>query len=293
MAKLQWFKMYTEAATDPKLKYLTDDKFRVWFNLLCLSAESENRGEITEERFILAIKCSSGDELLLEETLGLLQKLKIITIKENTIIFINFDKRQYENPSDLPDKVNERVKKSRNNKKIEAKNNVTSETNCNDNVTSLKREETSETTRVEESRRDKIREDNFTTTTTENFQNLENEKEIKEASEVEEVSDIYFNATGRTCNSNDFVAITGIVNSEFAPENSVKLKIIKESINELLGRNGNRDKAKCFSYFCPKILDEFKKVKIKNESPRRPEKQIEGVDDNGGFRKPPAWLTAE
>jgi CRISPR/Cas system CSM-associated protein Csm2 small subunit len=154
MAKYQWFKMYSEAANDPKLNYLSDSQFRVWFRLLCLAAEQEERGSITEDRFILSLKVSNANEELLNSTLQFLEKLKIIKQEENTITFISFDKRQYDNPSAKPEEIRRRVKEYRERKKQECNDNVTS---CNDNVTKVLQQETRVTDRLDKIRLDKNR----------------------------------------------------------------------------------------------------------------------------------------
>ena len=115
---LPWFKLWHEARTDAKLRNLTDDEFRVWFNLLCFAAESEDRGSIgAMNAFLLAVEVSQGDEDLLNRTLCKLERLRIIEWGDGdnrTITFSHFDGRQYEKPSDHPDRVSERVKKHRN-----------------------------------------------------------------------------------------------------------------------------------------------------------------------------------
>jgi hypothetical protein len=117
MAKLKWFRLYTEAVNDPKLKILSDKQFRIWFNLLCLAAEGEERGVVREEPFLLAVKVAGGDEQLLNETLVILERLKIVKNEHNSINFINFKKRQYEYRSSEPEEVNKRVGKCREQKK--------------------------------------------------------------------------------------------------------------------------------------------------------------------------------
>ena len=40
MSRYPWFRMYSEARVDAKLRSLSADEFRVWFNLLCLASEA-------------------------------------------------------------------------------------------------------------------------------------------------------------------------------------------------------------------------------------------------------------
>jgi len=147
--------MYTEASKDKKLEYLNNDEFRVWFNLLCLAAEQENRGVIDgSDIFLLSLETSNGNEDLLLQTLEKLEKLKIIVRDEGEITFINFMKRQYDNPSDTPEEVRERVKRHRKKKNNDSETDVTP---CNANVTTMKRQETDVTPREEKRREEEIR----------------------------------------------------------------------------------------------------------------------------------------
>ncbi len=105
MAGMEWFRMYYEARTDKKLATLTDAEHRVWSDLLCFAAEQTGRrGTIPPmEVYLLAIECARGDADLLAATIDRLVKLKIVTHDDDgTITFINFEKRQYDKPSDTP-----------------------------------------------------------------------------------------------------------------------------------------------------------------------------------------------
>ena len=111
---MQWFRMYSEARNDAKLRYLSDAEFRVWFNLLCLSNEQEERGVIPPmSHKLLSIEVSGGDEDLLQATLSKLIELSIIAEDDSGITFISFRKRQYDNPSDTPEATRERKRRSR------------------------------------------------------------------------------------------------------------------------------------------------------------------------------------
>lgn len=148
---LPWFKLYHEARTDAKLRSLADDEFRVWFNLLCYAAEqSDDRGTIdASDLFLLAIEVANGDEELLRRTLQKLERLRIIEWPDEdgpTLVFTHFLDRQYDKPSDHPDRVSERVKRHRAN-----------------NVTPLKRDVTPsnalDKSRVEKNRQEESREE--------------------------------------------------------------------------------------------------------------------------------------
>jgi hypothetical protein len=117
---MPWFRMHHEARTDAKLRTLADDEFRVWFNLLCYAAEQDNRGRIEcADDFLLAIEVAGGDESLMIRVLQKLARLRIICWDGDddepgdTLTFINFHDRNYDKPSDHPDRVAERVRRHR------------------------------------------------------------------------------------------------------------------------------------------------------------------------------------
>jgi hypothetical protein len=121
MARLGWFRLYTEARTDKKLETLTDSEHRVWFNLLCHSADQVERGLIiVEDMDLLALECANGEVERLDATLLKLQRLRIVRVIQGTdggeptlIHFIHFKDRQYDKPSDKPESVAERVERHR------------------------------------------------------------------------------------------------------------------------------------------------------------------------------------
>lgn len=111
---MNWMRLYYEARTDKKLQVLSDKQFRVWFNLMVFSAEQPTRGVITyDDLFPLSVEVARGDIALLETTIELLVRLRIIATSSGEITFINFNRRQYSKPSDAPDRVAERVEKHR------------------------------------------------------------------------------------------------------------------------------------------------------------------------------------
>lgn len=114
MAQMRWFRMHTEARTDRKLDTLTDKQFRIWFNLLCMAAEGDDRGTINyDDEQILSLEVAQGDPEELRYTLSRLVTLRIVTLSENAITFNSFQKRQYSKPSDMPEQTRERQAKSR------------------------------------------------------------------------------------------------------------------------------------------------------------------------------------
>lgn len=111
---MNWFRLYPEARNDAKLRSLSDAEHRVWFNLLCYAAEQEERGSVQDlDLDLLALEVANGDLCLLDTTLQHLARLRIIEWDDDGLAFINWMKRQYDKPSDHPDKVNVRVKRYR------------------------------------------------------------------------------------------------------------------------------------------------------------------------------------
>ena len=123
---MDWFRMYTEARNDAKLRSLNDSQHRVWFNLLCFASEQQDRGTIDGyDMDLLAVEVASGDVDLLSETIQRLQRLRIIEVEGDTITFLNFAKRQYEKPSDKPEATRERKRRQRERDRNKCHTNVT------------------------------------------------------------------------------------------------------------------------------------------------------------------------
>jgi hypothetical protein len=129
---MNWFRMYNEARTDAKIKALSDAEHRIWFNLLCFAAEQETRGVIrgvtsrdTRDNgvtrvtcdYLLAVEVADGDTEALDNAVEKLQKLRIITVTKDGIEFINFKKRQYDKPSDVPEETAKRKARQRSRRK--------------------------------------------------------------------------------------------------------------------------------------------------------------------------------
>lgn len=112
---MPWFRLYHEARGDAKLRLLADDEHRVWFDLLCFSSEQEPRGSIAtgDDRFPLAVEVANGDVDLLARTIARLVKLRIVTDSGDCLTFLHFADRQYDKPSDQPERVAERVTRHR------------------------------------------------------------------------------------------------------------------------------------------------------------------------------------
>lgn len=111
---MKWFRLHSEARNDAKLRSLSPAQKWVWFSLLCYASEQEERGCIhSTDRDLLAVECADGDGELLEATLDKLKRLKIVALEGDKVCFVNFMKRQYDKPSDSPERVSERVSRHR------------------------------------------------------------------------------------------------------------------------------------------------------------------------------------
>lgn len=124
---MPWFKLWSEARNDPKLRALTDAQFRIWFNLLCFAAEQAERGAIdASDMEYLAVEVADGNTEALEATITRLEKFHIVEWNEDHYLtFCNFKKRQYEKPSDDPERVAERVRQHRERNKNDGNAHVT------------------------------------------------------------------------------------------------------------------------------------------------------------------------
>lgn len=132
MKDLPYLKLFTEARNDPKLRALYKGSpayFWVWFNLFCYSGEQPERGKICRSLYLIAVEVADGDADLLRNACNAMQALQLVTCNvsvtlqdpENVVISIhNFDKWQDgKKPSDKAERVRDRVRKCRENKKKE------------------------------------------------------------------------------------------------------------------------------------------------------------------------------
>ena len=157
---MPWFKFYPEARTDRKLRSLSRDQRLVWLDLLCYAAEQSDRGIIRfDDDDLLALEVADGDVALMNETLGKLQSLRIISVcpdnetvkrvsgvspvSSRFIAFLAFDKRQGGVSCNAKTST-ERVRKCRENKRLRH-----DETMKRDE-TPVKRDETTDRDREEE-----------------------------------------------------------------------------------------------------------------------------------------------
>lgn len=112
-ARLPWFRMFTEARNDSKLDALNDREFRIWHKLLCYAAEGTERGTVDyiDPEFVAMELRVGVDEL--ESAISRMVRLRLVERSEARVMFPSFTGRQYDKPSDRPEAVRERVRKSR------------------------------------------------------------------------------------------------------------------------------------------------------------------------------------
>lgn len=111
--RLPWFRMWTEARNDSKLDALNDREFRIWWKLLCYAAESEPRGQVDyiDPEFVAMELRINSDEL--DSAISRMVRLRLVERSDLAVMFSAFDDRQYDKPSDKPDAIKERVRRSR------------------------------------------------------------------------------------------------------------------------------------------------------------------------------------
>ena len=99
-----WFKLHSEIRNDPKMYELDADQRWLFVCLLCVASESPQRGTITDVRLRGLAASLRTDETRLKTTLDTLKDLKIAEYDPDarTITILNWNRRQYDHPSDAP-----------------------------------------------------------------------------------------------------------------------------------------------------------------------------------------------
>jgi len=169
---MDWFKLHHEIADDIKIRRFSPQEKWAWIVLLCLASKSSERGIIFADDDDIADYCefnTKQDWLYYRDKLiakGMLEK----SVSGNLLI-LNWEKRQSRKPSDDPQRIKERVAKSRANKKTQStsefQDDVTRyeaiQSPCNANVTPQ--------IRLDETRSEEIRSDHM---------HIENEKSFSQ-----------------------------------------------------------------------------------------------------------------
>ena len=148
MSKMTWFKLHSEFRNDPKIKRLPIAERYAFIILLCVANESETRGVISGlDDDDIAFEL----EMQVEDWKTLKAKFKVkgfIDFTQDEILIRNWDKRQYDKPSDHPEATKQRKRLQRERDKIAKDQDVTL---CHADVTPMSRG------RVEEIRSEEIR----------------------------------------------------------------------------------------------------------------------------------------
>ena len=150
MSKMTWFKFHSEFRNDPKIKRLPITERYAFIVLLCLASESETRGIITGlDDDDIAFEL----EMQVEDWKTLKAKFRVkgfLDFTQEEILIRNWDKRQYDKPSDHPEATKQRKRLQRQREKLVKEQEVTE---VSRDVTPMSRG------REEESRSDQSRSD--------------------------------------------------------------------------------------------------------------------------------------
>jgi hypothetical protein len=155
MSKMTWFKLHSDFRNDPKIKRLPIAERYAFIILLCLANESETRGTITgldDDDIAFELEIQSEDW----QTLKAKFKIKgFIDFTKDQILIRNWDKRQYDKPSDHPEATKQRKRLQREKIKLSKGEDVTP---VSRDVTPVSRTRVDQS-REEESRSDQSREE--------------------------------------------------------------------------------------------------------------------------------------
>lgn len=96
MASFPWLKLYIKASEDTKLRTLSDNAHRVWYQLLCLAGDSEDRGIVDVCHRKLAENQIGKSWEEIESALEELVALKLVEVDSEIteISIVNWDKYQ-------------------------------------------------------------------------------------------------------------------------------------------------------------------------------------------------------
>jgi DnaD/phage-associated family protein len=97
---------------------LDDHQFRLWVMLMCLAAESKTRGVVQMAPGVpypvpALVRILKTTEDNFATALSMFESLEMIEQTSEGIVLLHWLYRQYENPSDRPEQVNERKKRHR------------------------------------------------------------------------------------------------------------------------------------------------------------------------------------
>ncbi|NRQ51956.1 phage replisome organizer N-terminal domain-containing protein [Brevibacillus sp. HD1.4A] len=134
---MPWFRLYPEILKDPKIRRFTTVQKWLWITAMCEAAQATERGklfiaegvEYTDEDLAQAAGLRASE---FDQAIGFIDMCVTLKMMERHadggVTLLNFNSRQYEKPSDTPDKTRERKRKQRakeaENKKQPASKNV-------------------------------------------------------------------------------------------------------------------------------------------------------------------------
>ncbi|MBY0052314.1 DnaD domain protein [Brevibacillus agri] len=134
---MPWFRLYPEILKDPKIRRFTTVQKWLWITAMCEAAQATERGklfiaegvEYTDEDLAQAAGLRASE---FDQAIGFIDMCVTLKMMERHadggVTLLNFNSRQYEKPSDTPDKTRERKRKQRSkeaeNKKQQASKNV-------------------------------------------------------------------------------------------------------------------------------------------------------------------------
>lgn len=112
-----WFKFWTSAREDAKLRSLTDAEFRCWMMLLCLAAEDEGAVDMTDPDMVcieIGLTDDDGEPCTtsLSAIVAKLERRRLVTVTDSVLSFNGWERRQSK-PSDRPEAVRERKRRQR------------------------------------------------------------------------------------------------------------------------------------------------------------------------------------
>jgi hypothetical protein len=153
LARLPWIRVYTELLHDPKMRRLTTIQKWIWVGMMLMAGDAPERGKLkiadglpftnADLSAALDLDLTNDEYGEMEIALEKFTELKMIEIDESgTIIIRNFEKRQYDSPSDHPAAVAKRVKRHR-------------EKKCNEVVTKCNARDTDKDTDTDKEKKEK------------------------------------------------------------------------------------------------------------------------------------------
>lgn len=116
--RYNWFRLWHEIIYDPKIRRLPVPARWLWITLLCLASMSPRRGVIEgfdETALRDAAAFGTDEKIDVQSALKTLAELRMIRRLKRGWRVVNFERRQYDKPSDRPNAVRKRVLRYRRN----------------------------------------------------------------------------------------------------------------------------------------------------------------------------------